>query len=107
MPKIADVYFTRIVNTKEKKYGFGILMDGQDKVYIPARVVERYDLEENDIGTLNKAILMESENDGSDWHIMALTDDDGALQLHNEVLREEVASLRAVLKENGISAEGV
>ena len=102
MPKIADIYFTRIVNTKEKKYGFGILMDSQDKVYIPARVVDRYDLEENDVGTLNKAILVESENDDSDWHIMTLTDDDGALQLHNETLREEIASLKAVLKENGI-----
>lgn len=101
MPKIAEVYISRIVNTEAKKYGFGITDDGEN-VYIPARVVCDFELTEDDLGTRNKCIIMEADDERNGWHVATLIVEDDAITQQNTMLREEVERLESILKENGI-----
>lgn len=103
MPHIVDIYITRIVNTVEKKYGFGLTADNQTSVYIPARVVEDFDLTEDDLGTRNKVIIMEADDNRNGWHVATMVVEDSAIQQQNAMLREEVERLEALLEENNIA----
>jgi ribosomal protein S1 len=101
MPKIVDIYISRIVNTKEKKYGFAVTSDGLN-AYIPARVVEDFDLTEDDLGTCNRVIIMEADDDRNGWHVATFVVEDSAIQQQNTILREEVELLKELLRENDI-----
>ena len=102
MPKIVDIYITRIVNAEAKKYGFGLTADNDLSVYIPARIVEGFELTEDDLGTLNKVIIMEADDSRNGWHVATMVVEDSAIQQKNMMLREEVERLEAILRENGI-----
>jgi hypothetical protein len=102
MPKIVDIYITRVVNTEAKKYGFGLTTDNDLNVYIPARVVEDFNLTEEDLGTLNKVIIMEADDGKNGWHVATLVVEDCAIQQQNVMLREEVERLEELLRENDI-----
>lgn len=101
MPKIVDIYISRIVNTKEKKYGFAVTSDGLN-AYIPARVVEDFDLTEDDLGTCNRVIIMESDDDRNGWHVATFVVEDSAMQQRNATLQEELIRLEVILRENDI-----
>lgn len=97
--KIAHIYFTRIVNNDEKKYGFA-LTDESESVYIPGRVIEDFDLSEDDVGTKNKAALMD---EGEGLLCLTLLIEDSALEQAHLALQDEVGRLQAILDEHGIS----
>lgn len=100
MPVITEIYISRVVNTEAKKYGFGIT-DENLTVYIPARVVEDFDLSEDDLGTRNKCIIMETD-DKTGWHVATLVVEDSVLEQRAELLAEEVERLSDLLRENNI-----
>jgi len=97
MPKIVDMYITRVVNNDEKKYGFGITLENET-VYIPGRVVEDFDLDENDLGTKNKCVIIQDENTEG-WHVATIAIEDNLLQNRINMLQDEVDRLTQLVGE--------
>ena len=89
--RIEHIYITRVVNAERKKYAFGITEDNET-AYIPGRVVEDFDLTEDDVGTKNKVALLRDSNQSADWIVATLLIEDSA----------EVNRLKALLDERGI-----
>jgi hypothetical protein len=89
--QIQNVYLTRVVNEAAKKYAFGITEDNET-AYFPGRVVEDFDLNEDDIGTKNRVALLRDEKQKADWVVTTLLVEDSV----------EVNRLKALLDEHGI-----
>lgn len=94
---ICEVYFTRIVNTSEKKYGFCGTPDGKDG-YIPGHIVEQFDLTEDDVGTKNTVNIIDDPHGKVDFLVTTMLVDESALI----AAKAELERLCAILDENGI-----
>lgn len=97
MPKVTEIYITRVVNSEDKKYGFGITLT-DETVYIPGRVVEDFDLREDDLGTCNKCVIVQDE-ETKGWHVATLVVEDNVFQNRINMLNEEVARLKSIVGE--------
>lgn len=99
---IKNVYITRVNNDPDgRQYGFGVAEDGST-VYIPAFVVNTFDLDEVDIGTKNKMALVEDNKSRSDFIANAILIEDSALKQAHDDLKDEVERLEMLLTQNGI-----
>lgn len=90
--RIEHIYITRVVNADRKKYAFGITEENET-AYIPGRVVEDFDLTEDDVGTKNKVALLRDDKQSADWIVATLLIEESA----------EVNRLKALLDEHGIA----
>lgn len=93
MPKIVEIYITRVMNNDEKKYGFGITLENET-VYIPGRVVEDFDLSEDDLGTCNKCVVIQ-DDDTEGWHVATFVMEDNFLQNRINMLQDEIERLKS------------
>lgn len=94
---ICEVYFTRIMNTDEKKYGFCGTPDGRDG-YIPGHLVEQFDLDESDVGTKNMVNIIDDPQGKVDFVVTTLLIDEDALT----AAKAEVSRLTEILDAEGI-----
>jgi hypothetical protein len=102
---IVDGYIQKIVNTTERKFGF-IQCQGLDEaIYIPARVVEEYELEPEDEGVKVRIMTMQSTRPGTASHyVVAICTEDDLVMDRMHSYKEECERLRALLAEHGIAA---
>lgn len=94
---ICEVYFTRIVNNSEKKYGFCGTPDGRDG-YIAGHIVEQFDLTEDDVGTKNMVNIIDDPQGKVDFVVTTMLVDESALTS----AKAEIERLCAILDTNGI-----
>ena len=103
---IVDCYVQKIVNTDAKKYGFVQAKEYDSAIYIPAKIVDDFDLDENDEGAKLRVIVMPSTRPGSaEWYVAMICTDDDALVEKMRWYKSECVRYQALLEANGIAYE--
>lgn len=91
---IKKVIITRIENG-DRQYGFGVTEDGEI-VYIPAKVVDDFELDQDDVGSSDRMALMVDAQGKSNYTALTFITDDTVLREALTRMKERIRELEAM-----------